>query len=83
MEDQGEEASGISVEPQPESHVEPVSTRGKGKGKGRGKKSQPSNSEPMVRKISCNARHNVLSKLIVLFTCKFKRKGLLNISFTL
>lgn len=48
MEDQGEEASGTSVEPQPESHVEAVSTRGKGKGKGRGKKRQPSNNESVV-----------------------------------
>lgn len=48
MEDQGEEASGTSVEPQPESHVEAMSTRGKGKGKGRGKKSQPTSNESMV-----------------------------------
>ena len=48
MEDQGEEASGTSVEPQQESHEEAVSTRGKGKGKGRGKKRQPSNNESVV-----------------------------------
>ena len=48
MEDQGEEAPGSAVEPQPESHVEAVPKRGKGRGKGRGKKSQPSSNESMV-----------------------------------
>ena len=48
MEDQGEEASGTSIEPQPESPVEAVPTRGKGKGRGRGKKSQPTSNESMV-----------------------------------
>lgn len=46
---QGEEVSaGTSVEPQPQSHIEDVPTRGKGKGKGRGKKNQPSVNESVV-----------------------------------
>ena len=75
MEDQVEEASGTSVEPQPESHVQAVSTKGKGKGKGRGRKRQPSNNESVV-----NAIYFPYASQIV-FTCKFRRKGLLNILF--
>lgn len=55
---QGEEVSGTSVEPQPESHIEEVPTRGKGRGKGRGKKSQPAINESMVRKIILHNRKN-------------------------
>lgn len=42
MEVQGEEVPGTSVEPESESLVEAVQTKGKGKGKGRGKKNQAS-----------------------------------------
>lgn len=42
MEVQGEEVPGTSVEPESESLVEAVPTKGKGKGKGRGKKNQAS-----------------------------------------
>lgn len=62
MEDQGEEASGTSVEPQPESHVEAMSTRGKGKGKGRGKKSQPASNESMVWKISLSIHEDTMKR---------------------
>ena len=48
MMDEGQEASGTSVEAQPESPAEAVPTRGRGKGRGRGKKSQPTSNESMV-----------------------------------